>query len=142
MAAAEQRYIDADVNTASPLRLVLITYDVALSNLSRASDIDSEAERVDFNGSVSRARQAVLTLIEGLDYSKSPELASSLGSLYAYLFRRLTDAITDNDATAVSEAYGHLSELRSAWQQLMDEGHGEVNRAAAGRQGRIVSVVG
>ena len=143
MAAAERKYLEADIKTASPLRLVLMVYDIAVSSLARAQTFDPEKERVDFIDAVNKAQEAILTLLEGLDASKSPELAAELSRLYGYLYRRLSDALVDGDLSAVQEARSRLSELRSAWQELLEKGLGEASRSdLATDEGRIVSITG
>lgn len=143
MAAAERKYLEADVETASPLRLVLMVYDIAVSSLARAKALDPEKERVDFIDAVSKGQEAILTLLEGLDASKSPELAAELSRLYGYLYRRLSNALVDGDLSAIEEAVTRLSELRSAWQELLEKGLGEESRPdSPADEGRIVSITG
>lgn len=143
MSAAEQKYVEADVGTASPLRLVLMVYDIAVSNLAKAKALDPEKAGAEFIDAIGKAQEAILTLLESLDGSKSPQLVSSLSRLYGYFYGRLTDALTNRDLAAIEEVRLRLSELRSAWQELMEKGLGEVSRSAsADTEGRIVSITG
>ena len=142
MAAAQQRYLEAEVRTASPLRLVLITYDVALSSLARAAALDPARERFLYVDALSRAQQALLTLMEGLDFARSPELAGQLARLYGYFYRRLAEALADDDRGALEEVRNRLSELREAWQELLERGLDGSARQAPREEGRLLSVTG
>lgn len=138
--AAERRYMEADLKTASPLRLLLAVYDIAIDALNRAQ----AAGRGDrqFEDAGITAQQALLTLLEALDHSKSPELAGRLAALYGYWHRRLVEARLDGDTAAVSEVQNGLLELRAAWRQLHDRGVGEAVRHLQAETGRAVSITG
>jgi flagellin-specific chaperone FliS len=93
VAAYQKQYKQQDVMSASPLRLVIMAYDLAIKS----------CEREDF----SKAVQTVSALRDALDLDY-PEVATGLFSLYQWCL----DSIRAGD---YSSAIHTLGELREAW---------------------------
>ncbi|MGK7609019.1 flagellar export chaperone FliS, partial [Salmonella enterica] len=53
----------------------------------------------------------------GLDQEKGGEIATELSELYDYMIRRLLQANWRNDAQAIEEVEGVLSNNEEAWKQ-------------------------
>ncbi|NPV87550.1 MAG: flagellar protein FliS [Anaerolineae bacterium] len=87
------QYKQADVMNASPIRLVVMAYDLAITS----------CEREDFETAV----KAIIALRDALDYDY-PEVAGGLLALYNYLL----DQLRARDFVQVKNL---LSELREAW---------------------------
>ena len=93
LAAYRNQYRKQDVMNASPLRLVIMTYDLAILS----------CEQKDFNKSI----KTISALRDALDLDY-PEAAVGLFSLYQWCL----DCIRKGDYTS---AITTLSELRGAW---------------------------
>ena len=97
--AYRNQYRQQDVMSASPLRLVIMTYDLAIQS----------CEQEDFG----KAIKTISALRDALDMDY-PEVANGLFSLYQWCM----DCIRKGDyASAITT----LSELRSAWAQTEKE---------------------
>lgn len=111
-------YQQADVNTADPLKLVIMCYDGAISNLRAARDsivthdLERKADAFD------RASAFIGELNRALDLERGGEIAQNLYALYNYMMRRLMAANIRLEPETVDEVIGLLEELRSAWQEL------------------------
>jgi len=93
LAAYSNQYRKQDVMNASPLRLVIMTYDLAILS----------CEQKDFGKSI----KTISALRDALDLDY-PEVAAGLFSLYQWCL----DCIRKGDYTS---AITTLRELRSAW---------------------------
>jgi len=111
-------YQQADVNTADPLKLIIMCYDGAINNLRAARecivahDLEGKADAFD------RASDFIGELNRALDFERGGEIARNLNALYNYMQRRLMEANIRLETGTVDEIIGLLEELRSAWQEL------------------------
>ena len=109
------QYVDNQVNTATPGRLIVLAYDGAI-RFAKTGLEAMKARKLDVQSFNIGKTQAILTeLIVCLDNKANPELAGSLSSLYTYMFDRLTEANIHDNVQALEEVIGLLSDLRSAW---------------------------
>jgi flagellar secretion chaperone FliS len=112
-AAYQKQYRQQDVMSASPLRLVIMTYDLAIRS----------CEQQDF----AKAVKTISALRDALDLDY-PEVASGLFRLYQWCL----DCIRKGDYASAITA---LTELRGAWaateQQLTTSRQSPVNTTPA-----------
>lgn len=114
-------YRSSQVHGAGPLGLVLLTYDALIQNLNLARDA---AIAVDHAAQADYSMQAVsvlLELISSLDHEAGGQIAANLGSLYAYMYRRLMECQTHDTVDALSEVMSLAEALREGWQNLSDQ---------------------
>ncbi len=127
------QYTDTQINTATPGRLIVLAYDGAI-RFAKTGMEGMKAGRLDVQSTSITRTQAILTeLTSCLDRESNPELADSLASLYSYMFDRLTDANIHDNAGALQEVIGLLSDLRSAWadaEMMVRSGRGQEVKAA------------
>ena len=125
-------YRSHQVQGAGPLGLVLLTYDVLIRNLNFARDA---AIATDYAAQADYSMQAVsalLELISSLDHEAGGQVASSLGGLYAYMYRRLMESQLSNTIDALSEVMSLAETLREGWQNLSDQQQAAPQRQFAG----------
>lgn len=109
------RYRQTEVQSRTPVELVVMLYDGALRFIDVAR---SSIERNDIKArstAVSRALDIISELRSTLDHEKGGDLAESLERLYAYITGRLVDASVKRDARPLEEATALLTTLREAW---------------------------
>ncbi len=92
-ATYQKQYRQQDVMSASPLRLVIMTYDLAIRS----------CEKQDF----AKAVKTISALRDTLDFNY-PEVSTGLFRLYQWCL----DCVRKGD---YSSAIGTLTELRNAW---------------------------
>lgn len=94
---AAQTYLTNQINGASPLDLLIMTYDAALAACGQRD--------------LNRTIRALGVLRDGLDYSYNAEIALGFFKLYQYCGDLARKGEFD-------EAAIYLRELRDAWQQV------------------------
>lgn len=123
---ASRQLLDAyrrqQVETASPLQLIVMLYDGAIRHCRGAELAIEQQDRQRAREHLLKAQDIVAELLASLDMEKGGELAASLAQLYGYIHARLVAANVQQDAAAAREARRLLSGLREAWAQLSAAG--------------------
>jgi len=109
------QYQATQLNTQTPGKLLLMTYDAAIRFTYAAAE-NMNAGRLDEQSSnIRKAQNIILELISSLDMDKDRQLAANLYNLYTYMFDRLTHANIRDDLAALEETLGILAEMRATW---------------------------
>jgi flagellar protein FliS len=111
-------YRQVQVETRSPLELVVMLYDGALASLEQANKAFAAGDVKARGAAISKTLAIVGALREGLDMDAGGDIAIELERLYDYMSRRLLDVTVKRDATAIDETHKLLAGLRDAWQQI------------------------
>jgi flagellar protein FliS len=130
-------YRETNIKTASQGKLIIMLYDEAVRQLDLAAELlEGEKPQYDkVNNAVLRAQDMVTELMVSLDFDKGGEVAHNLFSLYMYFNRQMMQANLDKDVQSLKTIRDQLSELRGAWDQIINkqsgsgEGSGGVNIA-------------
>jgi flagellar protein FliS len=118
LARGAQAYIQTQIQSRSPLELVVMLYDGALRFLQQTVEAMERGDLVAKRDSLSRA-MAIVTELQGmLDLEQGGEVAASLDSLYTYMMERLTTANQQKDPAPVAEVIRLMTGLREAWSQI------------------------
>jgi flagellar protein FliS len=115
---AMHAYYQTQVQTQSPLELVVLLYDGALRYMQMASDALRRQDLVAKREGMRRSVAFVAELQNTLNLTEGGEIAKSLDALYGYIAGRLTDANMRRDPAPVDEAIRLLKPLRDAWAKL------------------------
>jgi flagellar secretion chaperone FliS len=118
MARAAQAYHQTQIQSQSPLELVVMLYDGALRFLQMASDATRRNDLVAKREGMSRSMAILAELQNTLNLQEGGEVAQSLDRLYSYVISRLLDANVKKDAAPIDEAIRLLRPLRDAWSQV------------------------
>jgi len=113
--------LEAEIESASPHRLVAMLYEGFLTRVAQAKIATSNG---DFEGkakAVSKAMNILVGLKGGLDPVHNKELADRLFELYDYCERRLLDASAQRDISGFDEVYDLIREIKDAWDQVAPE---------------------
>jgi flagellar protein FliS len=119
-----QKYRGVQVEGASPLELILLTYNVLIKSLQLArlagenNNFSAEADQL------ARALEALIELSTSLDMEKGGTIAENLGNLYAYMSRRLLEGSTSDIGAAIDEVLSLANSLREGWQEISDSNSG------------------
>ncbi|MBC7254018.1 MAG: flagellar export chaperone FliS [Actinobacteria bacterium] len=126
---AADAYRASQVQTATPLGLIVMLYDGALSFLSQAEKAARSGDWGEAQGFIRRSQDVVYELMGCLDMERGGRLAVDLFRLYEYMGYRLVQAQIRRDAGPLAEVRGHLSSLREAWveaeKKIRSEAKGE-----------------
>jgi flagellar protein FliS len=118
LARGAQAYYQTQIQSRSPLELVVMLYDGALRFLQQTVDAMERGDLVAKRDSLSKAMAIVTELHGMLDLEQGGEVAASLDSLYTYMMERLTTANQQRDAAPVAEVMRLMTGLREAWSQI------------------------
>jgi len=127
-----QTYIDEEVLTAEPLRLVQLLYRGALDSIAAArrhlklGDIRARSR------AISKAMGIISELALSLDHKVGGEVSKNLAELYAYTQQLLIQANVKQSDPPLAEAERLLSTLLEGWHAVAsgEKPSGE-NRASA-----------
>jgi len=111
-------YRKTEVQSRTPLELVVMLYDGALRFIGVATDAIARGDIRGRSEAISRALAIVSELQSTLDVERGGEMAASLDDMYRYLTQRMVQATVKNDAAPLDEAKRLLETLRDGWQQI------------------------
>jgi flagellar protein FliS len=112
---AKQHYLEQQVASATPERLVTMLYDRLLVDIDRAILAQGGAEWVDAGTHLLHAQQIIAELNATL--TDAWEGAADLRGIYTYLTGRLIVANVAHDQSAAGECRELVVPLRAAWHQ-------------------------
>ncbi len=113
-----QAYREAEVLSASPGRLLIITYDSLLSAMNRARvGIAMRNHDVALAG-LDKSREFLAELLCTLDHEQGGDMAMRLSALYAFVLRELTDIGVSHDTARLDRNIRIIRELRDAFAQV------------------------
>ncbi|MGD8525644.1 MAG: flagellar export chaperone FliS [Thioalkalispiraceae bacterium] len=118
MAEYGRANIQAEVNTASPHRLIQMLMQGALDKMAIAR---GALERKDFakkSENISMAISIIQGLQSSLDKEQGEDIAQNLDDLYQYMIKTLFEANASNDMSKLNEAAKLMAEIKQGWDEL------------------------
>ncbi len=112
---AKQQYLEQQVASASPERLLTMLYDRLLVDIDRAAIAQAAGEWMDAASPLLHAQQIVAELTSTL--TDAWDGAADLRALYTYLSGRLIVANVARDQAATAECREIVAPLRDAWHE-------------------------
>lgn len=114
--------LETSMHEANPHKLILMLFDGAIFSLASASNHMRTSNVAEKGLAISKAIDIITNGLQAsLDFEAGGELAERLGALYEYMTNRLLHANLKNDAAALKEVSGLLSELRGAWEEIAND---------------------
>jgi flagellar secretion chaperone FliS len=111
-------YRQTQVQSRTPLELVVMLYDGALQAMATAKGAIERRDIPARRDAIGRALAIISELQSTLNLEQGGQIASSLDDLYDYASRRLLDATVSNDTMPVDEIRRVFETLRGAWQTI------------------------
>lgn len=114
-----QRYRQTRVETAGPLKLIIMMYEGALRFINLAKRAIEERDFMSANASLQRAQ----AIIDELNFSlnmEAGEIAVNLRQLYDFINSKLIEANIKKDAGILDQVSVLLNDLKSAWVELQN----------------------
>jgi flagellar protein FliS len=99
-----RRYAQAQNETASPERLMVLLFEAALRHMRSGAAALEAGRHAEANHALARATDIVVELDATFDRPRYPELGDSLGVVYGFVCQRLLSANTRHDAALAREA--------------------------------------
>jgi flagellar protein FliS len=108
-------YQEVQVTSRSPLELVVMLYDGALSALRQAHGAMSARDLAAKRGAVTKALQIVQHLQSSLNMEEGADVAANLDTLYRDVITRIVEANVQGNPALLEEAIRLLEPVRDAW---------------------------
>jgi flagellar protein FliS len=111
-------YRQTEVQSRTPLELVVMLYDGALRFLARARVAVEQRDIAARREALSRTLAIIGELQSTLNIEQGGDIAQSLDDLYTYATTRLMQAAIDNDVGPIDDVYRMLEGLRESWEAI------------------------
>ncbi|MEX0718765.1 MAG: flagellar export chaperone FliS [Planctomycetaceae bacterium] len=112
------RYLESEVETASPHRLHLIVVDAAIRHGRAARAALEAGDREQAHAALSKCRDLVGELIGGLDPTHAPNMIERLKALFVFAYRNCAEAEARQSPQPVADALRVLETHRETWIEL------------------------
>jgi flagellar protein FliS len=111
-------YQKTNIQTADPIKLVLMCYDVVVRDLeaAKSSHVDRDMEKM--YEKVHHAQDIITELLLSLDYERGGEISTNLSQIYNYMIRQLMGINSQQDIDVYDSLVHMLRELREAWEHV------------------------
>ena len=114
-------YREREILSASPEKLVVITFDHVLVNLRRAR-MAIEAGNVELRvQSLGKAREGVMELLVSTDTERGGEIATNLRALYAFALREFMAIGRSRDVGQLDRIANVIGNLRDAFATIASD---------------------
>ena len=111
-------YRQTEVQSRTPLELVVMLYDAALKHILAAKTAIAQRDIRARKEAIGRLLAIVGELQNTLDIERGGEIATSLDSLYAYMMGRIMEAVAGNNAAPLNEVERLIVTIREGWQGI------------------------
>ncbi len=118
--SAQESYIETRILSASPVELVAMLYDGAISAVRDARRWLAAGDIAQRSRAITKASEILIELAHTLDHERGGEVSLRLTQLYDYILGRLAEANIKQTDAPLAEALGLLSTLAEAWHALRD----------------------
>ncbi len=110
-----QAYLQTQVQSRTPVELVVMLYDGAIAFLGQARDAMGVGDMVAKRHALSRGVAIVQELQHMLNLDAGGEVAERLDGLYTYILGRCYEANAQREMSGLDESIRLLTPLRDAW---------------------------
>ncbi len=117
----QNKYLETQVKTASPIQLVCMLYDGAIkfANFALTGIKENNIEKKTVN--IIKTEKIINELRISLNFDKGGEIASNLDKLYDFMYTYLMDANTNNDTSKLEHVIKLLVMLRESWYAIANK---------------------
>jgi len=130
--SVKESYVETRILSASPIELVAMLYDGAISAVRDARRWLAAGDIAQRSCAITKAWEILAELIQTLDRERGGELSLRLAQLYDYIQRRLMEANIQQSDKPLAEVLGLLSTMAESWHVLRDnETKSQIATAAA-----------
>lgn len=116
----QKTYLEVEVLNASPVRLIQILFDLAVSSIENARECCRNGDILGRGRSITKCVDIFSELTNSLDFETGGDLAKNYARLYDYCQRRLLEAHVKQSEPMLEEVQSLLGELREAWQAVVN----------------------
>ncbi|MBO8127325.1 MAG: flagellar export chaperone FliS [Firmicutes bacterium] len=110
----QQKYLEVQIQTAPPEKLVTMLYSGAIKFMTQAKKNIENGELEKAHNNLVRAQDIFYELISGLNM-EAGEIAENLYKLYDFMIATLIEVNINKDPTKLVDIITMVSELKEAW---------------------------
>ena len=123
-------YRTTQVQSRTPLELVVMLYDGALKFMGTARDAIERRDIPARRDALSRTLAIISELQSTLNLAEGGQVAAELDRLYSYASVRLLEAAMKNDVAAIDDVKRVFEILRDGWNTIATQPVGALNAPA------------
>jgi flagellar protein FliS len=123
-------YRTTQVQSRTPLELVVMLYDGALKFMAAARDAIDRRDIPARRDALSRTLAIISELQSTLNLTEGGQVAAELDRLYSYANSRLLEAAMKNDVAAIDDVKRVFEILRDGWNIIATQPVGALNAIA------------
>jgi len=121
MASGQLKYVETDIVTASPARLVLVLYEAGIENILKAKKCIQAGDICGKGEHIGKAIDILSELNKSLNMEKGKDLARNLESLYRYCVECMVSASIKIETAQLDNALNVLCTLREGWETVLSK---------------------
>ncbi|MDR0320977.1 MAG: flagellar export chaperone FliS [Treponema sp.] len=137
---ASSTYKETKIKTASQGQLIVMLYDEAVKQLSKAVELlelykneKKDHGRIEkISKAIMKTEEIITELMISLDFEQGGEISKNLFSLYTWFNRELIEANINQDTKRIITVKDMISELRNTWSTVASQSPAEHPRETAG----------
>jgi flagellar protein FliS len=126
---ASSSYKEAKVKTAGQGQLIIMLYDEAVKQLTKATELlhlnikeKKDPGRIEqISKAVLKTEEIITELTVSLDFDNGGEIAKNLFSIYTWFNRELVEANINQDLNRMLTVKDMLLELRNTWSTISSQ---------------------
>jgi|SRR5579872_539447 len=118
---APQAYLQSKLETATPVEVVTLIYELAIESLNSAIANLHNGDAIARAKHVTKAQEAVNELAMAVDHSSGASFTKQLVDLYAYVSTQIVKGHTEQSEAAFVNAISILKTLYDGWARLKPE---------------------
>jgi flagellar protein FliS len=116
----QNSYLDNEVLSADPVKLVRMLYGASIDAVSAAREHLRSGAIRERSRQINKALQILHELLRSIDRKHGAEIGDSLASLYVYMTNRLIEANATQTDTGLAEVERLLGTLLEAWSSIAE----------------------
>ncbi|AHH12571.1 Flagellar protein fliS [Borrelia hermsii YBT] len=131
MITKEEIYKKTQINTSSPISILVMLYEKAIQDLEiakefyKSEDPNSTAKA---DEKVYHAQDIIIELMSTLNFEDGGEISNNLFSIYSFLSKTLESIILEKNRDNIQEVLKHLKNLHTAWKALLKKDNNITNK--------------
>lgn len=134
-----QRYIEADIKSISPEKMLVLLYEKMANDLLEARLAIDANNRVRMADRITHSQQIITELRNALDHEIGGEISRNLEALYDFMFVEHLETLVDQDPAHIDNCLAVLSPLLASWRQI-PPGSADETQARDTHQSSLFSV--
>ncbi len=140
-----KQYQEMNINTASPMELVIMLYDDCIRSLEKAEkafDITGPERIESINNALLHSQDIITELAVSLDMEKGGEIAQNLQRLYDFMVNHLSYANVNKNVKPIVDVKKMMADLREAWREVASKEEPRDEAPAINRTVSNISIAG